>query len=320
MTFNTIILAAGKGTRLKTESSKVIVELINKPIIMHLLDNISNQISEKDTYFIIGHKGEEVQEIISNKYPASQFVWQRKQLGTGHAVAQVESAINMNNESTLILAGDVPLVSNDMIKNFIDFHNDQKSDITVLTTEIDEATGYGRIIRDKSKNRLLGIVEEKDTNAEEKKISEINSGIYLVKTKLLFELLKKLEPNNTQNEYYLTDIIKIGNKEHLSIHPYLFPEYDLLRGINSRHDIANIANYIYNSTKNKHLSNGVTLLGPESTFIEPEVEIEKDVIIEPFVHLKGNCVIKEGSKVCSYAYLTNYTSKNEEVVKPYFKN
>ncbi len=318
--FNTIILAAGKGTRLKTESSKVAVELINKPIILHLLDNIAKCIIQKDTYVIIGHKGEEVQAIVKSKYPNAQFVWQREQLGTGHAVAQVESSINMKNPSTLILAGDVPLVSEEMIKNFFEYHDDQKSDITVLTTKIDNPSGYGRIIRDNSFNRLLKIIEEKDADETERKINEINSGIYLVKTNILFELLKEIKPNNTQKEFYLTDIIKIGNEKRLSIHPYLFAEYELLRGINSRHDLASIAQYIYKSSIEKHLLNGVTLLSPETTYIEPEVKIEKDVIVEPFVHLKGNCLIKQGSRVCSHVYLQDYVSKPEEIIKPYFKN
>ncbi len=318
--FNTIILAAGKGTRLKTESSKVAVELINKPIILHLLDNISNCTIPKDTYLIIGHMGEEVSEIVKSKYPETQFVWQREQLGTGHAVAQVEPVINMKNDSTLILAGDVPLVNEEMIKNFFEYHDDQKSDITVLTTKIDDPKGYGRIIRDASFNRLIKIVEEKDADETEKKICEINSGIYLVKTALLFNLLKDIKPNNTQNEFYLTDIIKIGNERHLSIHPYLFNEYELLRGINSRHDLSSIAQYIYKSSIEKHLSNGVTILSPETTFIEPEVEIEKDVIIEPFVHLKGKTTIKQGSRVCSHVYLKDYASKPEEIIKAYFKN
>lgn len=317
--FNTIILAAGKGTRLKTEQSKVAVELINKPIILHLLDNISEHTTPEDTYLIIGHMGEEVKNIVESKYPKTKFVWQKEQLGTGHAVIQVEPYINMKISSTLILAGDVPLVNGEMIKNFFDYHNDQKSDITVLTTKIDNPKGYGRIIRDNSFNRLLKIVEEKDADDNERKINEINSGIYLVKTNILFNLLKELKPNNKQKEFYLTDIIKIGNINRLSIHPYLFSEYELLRGINSRHDLANIAQYIYKKSIECHLYNGVTILSPETTYIEPEVKIEKDVIIEPFVHLKGKCLIKQGSRICSHVYLENYTSKPKEIIKPYFQ-
>jgi bifunctional UDP-N-acetylglucosamine pyrophosphorylase/glucosamine-1-phosphate N-acetyltransferase len=318
--FNTIVLAAGKGTRLKTDNSKVAVELINKPIILHLLDNIKNCSAQKDTYLIIGHKGEEVQKIVNNKYPEIKFVWQKEQLGTGHAVAQVKNVINKKNNSTLILAGDVPLVNSKMITSFYEYHKDQKSDITVLTTKIDDPKGYGRIIRDLSFNRLLKIVEEKDADETERTIREINSGIYLVKTNILFDLLKELKPNNKQKELYLTDIIKIGNSNHLSIHPYLFQEYELLRGINSRHDLANIAQYIYKLSIENHLMKGVTIISPETTYIEPEVKIEQDVIIEPFVHLKGNCIIKQGSRVCSHVYLQDYISKPEEIIKPYFKN
>ena len=319
MQFNTVILAAGFGKRLVSNTSKVLVNLINKPIIIHLLDNINDVISTKNTYIIVGHKAHDVEKTVSEFYPYVNFILQKEQLGTGHAVAQTEKVINMNNEHTLILAGDVPLIDAQLIKGFYDFHITQRSDITVLTTPINDPTGYGRIIRDENRNMILSIVEEKDASEKQKEINEINSGIYLIKTSLLFKLLKEVKTDNTQNEYYLTDIIKIGKTKGLTIHPYLFKNSEILRGINSRDDLAKIANYIYQSTLNKHQSQGVTILSPATTFIEPEVEIEKDVIIEPLVHIKGKSHIKTNSIIKSFSYLTDYVSKEAEIIGPSFK-
>ncbi|MDD5455759.1 MAG: sugar phosphate nucleotidyltransferase [Candidatus Margulisbacteria bacterium] len=319
MKLNTVILAAGIGKRLKTQSSKVIVRLINKPVIMHLLDNLEDILIPEDTYIIVGHQAEQVKKVVKKKFKKINFVYQKEQLGTGHAVMQVKPVLKNTEQPTLILAGDVPLINSELITEFYNFHKNHKADISVLTTNINNPHGYGRIIRDRSENTLLKIVEEKDATATEKNICEINSGIYLVETNLLFDLLQQVTPNNKQNEYYLTDIIKIAGKKKRNILPYLYNNEEMLRGINSREDMACIAGYIYKTTIKKHLQNGVTILSPKNTFIEPDVIIEKDVIIEPFVTIKGKSVIKENSHIHSFCYLNDYVSKAGEVVAPYFK-
>lgn len=246
MKFNTIILAAGKGTRLKTTSSKVIIPLINKPLILHLLDNISTVIVATDTFLVVGYQADEVKEVVSSVYPETQYALQEEQLGTGHAVMQVKPFIKNWDQATLILAGDVPLVSANLIKKFHSAHIKNKADISVLTTDLTNPTGYGRIVRNNSATTISKIVEEKDANAKEKELTEINSGIYFVNTELLFDLLTKITPNNNQNEYYLTDIIKIACDEDKTIMPFLFENSDLLRGVNTRKDLAKIARIIIN--------------------------------------------------------------------------
>ncbi|OGI08830.1 MAG: hypothetical protein A2Y40_05035 [Candidatus Margulisbacteria bacterium GWF2_35_9] len=320
MKFNTIILAAGKGTRLKTTSSKVIIPLIDKPIILHLLDNISSIISLKDTYLVVGYQADEVKEVVSTKYPDTMFAMQTEQLGTGHAVMQVQPLINKWDQTTLIIAGDVPLVSSSLIEDFYSSHIRNKSDISVLTTDIADPTSYGRIVRNGSFNAISKIVEEKDASAKEKELTEINSGIYFVNTQLLFELLKKITPNNKQNEYYLTDIIKIACAENKIITPFLFKNSDLLRGINNRKDLTECAHIIYSNTISKHQDNGVTILSPETTFIGMDVKIGSDTIIEPNVVIKGKSIIAEKTMIQSFSYLTNYTSKLGEIIPPHFQN
>jgi len=320
MKFNTIILAAGMGKRLKTNTCKVIVQLINKPLIIHLLDNLKDSISPENTFIVIGHEGEAVKKVVSSSYPEAKYAWQKEQLGTGHAVLQTKPLLTNLEIPTLILAGDVPLINSELIRNFQEFHLNKKADISVLTTKLVNPHGYGRIIRDKQHNSLLKIVEEKDASLDEKDITEINSGIYFVNSAILFSLLAKVTPNNKQNEYYLTDIIKIAVKENMNIQPYLFDNAELLRGINSREDLATMADYIYKSTLQRHMQNGVTIISPQTTFIEPEAIIESDVIIEPFVHIKGHSHIKEQTIVKSFSYLNNYSSKVKEVVSSHFKN
>jgi bifunctional UDP-N-acetylglucosamine pyrophosphorylase/glucosamine-1-phosphate N-acetyltransferase len=320
MPLNIIILAAGMGKRLKTNMCKVVVPLIHKPLIIHLMDNLGKSMSPDKTVVIIGHHGEDVKTVVNKHYNGVNFAWQKEQKGTGHAVMQAESFIKDLDRPTLILAGDVPLVNETMIASFLEFHETRKTDITVLTTTLPDPTGYGRIIRDKNQNNIERIVEQKDASEMEQLVDEINSGIYLVNSKLLFKLLKEIKPNNTQNEYYLTDIITIGIRKQLNVQAYLFKESDLLRGVNSREDLSKLANYIYTQSIRKHLENGVTLLSPKTTFIEPDVIIENDVIIDPCVTLKGKTILKEGTHVSSFGYLSNYISKPGEIIPPHFKN
>ncbi|MEK6557494.1 MAG: sugar phosphate nucleotidyltransferase, partial [Candidatus Margulisiibacteriota bacterium] len=287
MKLNTIILAAGMGKRLQSETCKVVVPLMGKPLILHLLDNIASVISPEDIYVVVGHCAQDVQRIVSESYGHAQYVFQKEQLGTGHAVMQCETHIRNNRLPALILAGDVPLVNADMVSAMYDFHHKNKSDITVLTTSLEDPTGYGRIVRDTSQTFLQKIVEQKDATQEESRIHEINSGIYLVSTELLFELLKRVTPNNQQKEYYLTDIVTLGKQRDLKVIPFLFENAELLRGINSREDLAIVANYLYQSTIKRHWYNGVTILSPTTTFIDPDVVLEADVIIEPCVVLRG---------------------------------
>ncbi len=320
MKFNTVILAAGMGKRLKTETCKVIVPLIGKPLIIHLLDNLQSVISTEDTYVVIGYQGEAVQKVVGAHYPDVKYAWQKEQLGTGHAVMQVKPVLQKLEQPTLILAGDVPLIDAQLISQFYEYHTTTKADISVLTANISDPYGYGRIVRDPQRNSILKIVEQKDATSLEKEITEINSGIYLVESKLLFDLLDKVTPNNKQNEYYLTDIIKIAGKRKLNIAPYLYNNPEQLRGVNSRKDMASIAKYIYSTTRNTHMNNGVTLLSPETTFIDPEVVMERDVIVEPFVHIKGKSHVKENTYISSFSYLQDYTSQKNEKIPAYFRS
>ena len=232
--FSVVILAAGKGKRMNNpDLPKVLVELAGKPLLGHVLDQV-NEISADNTVVVVGHKKEKVISFVENNYNGNiSCVEQNEQLGTGHAVDQAEPVLKDYPGDTLILCGDVPLLKASTLQNFIDFHNQQNADVTVLSTKIDNPFGYGRIVRD-SEGNFLKITEEKDADEEEKKINEINSGVYILNTASLFESLKKVSNNNAQGEYYLTDIIDILRGKNANVQAWAGAEFNELQGVNSR--------------------------------------------------------------------------------------
>ena len=241
MGLSAIILAAGQGKRLNSPVSKIIIDVAGKPTIYHVLDTIAKLNIDK-VYTIIGYQAEEVKKTILKKYSDESkylFVLQKEQLGTGHAVMQVEPAVKSFEGEVIILSGDVPLLSEETIKKFYEFHLAKKSKLSVLTTLMPDAGAYGRIVR-KADDSLEKIVEFKDASEEVRKIKEINSGIYLVNMQRLFEVLHKVSNKNVQGEYYLTDIIEIMQREGDNVYPFVTKNYKEVQGINTQEDLAEI--------------------------------------------------------------------------------
>jgi UDP-N-acetylglucosamine diphosphorylase/glucosamine-1-phosphate N-acetyltransferase len=247
--FAIAILAAGKGKRMKNpEMSKVMALLANKPLIAHVLEQ-ALELSPDKIVIIVGHKKESVIDFVNKNYNLIEFAEQNEQLGTGHAVAQTESNFAGYEGEILILSGDVPLLQADTLTEFAGFHSKGGFDLSVLTTFTENPFGYGRIIRDDD-NNFVKIVEEKDASEDEKQIKEINSGVYLVKSKLLFDALKKVKNNNTQNEYYLTDIIEMLQKQGYKTGAFPGAEINELQGINSPEDLMLAEKYFSEMNKN----------------------------------------------------------------------
>lgn len=231
---NIIILAAGQGTRMKSpEIPKVLVKLKNKPLLEYVIDE-SEKLNFEKCVVIVGHKKEKIYNFIKEKnYSGVETAIQAEQLGTGHAVNMAKNNLSSEKDSdTLILCGDVPLLSSETLNNFINNHNNEKSDLSVLSTFAPDPAGYGRIIRD-SEGSFQKIVEHKDATENEKLVSEINSGVYLVDTSLLFESLENISSDNAQGEYYLTDIVEIAKKKNKNVNAYPTYNYNELQGINS---------------------------------------------------------------------------------------
>lgn len=230
-----LILAGGKGTRLQSEKfnlPKALRKLKEKTLIEHVLDNASF-IEAKDTYIVIGYKREMILEVIDNKY---NFVIQEQQLGTGHATMVTEEFLKDYDEDLLLLYGDMPLISKSILKKFIKCHCDKHSKCTIMTAIFENQPPYGRIIRDKEGN-FKRVVEEKDCSQEELKIKELNCGPYIINSKILFQALKKLKNNNSQKEYYLTDVPEIIKEMGIEINIFINDTCKEMIGVNTLEDL-----------------------------------------------------------------------------------
>ena len=241
---NVVILAAGKGKRMKNpEIPKVMVLLDGKPLLSYVVEQVKF-LNPKRIIIIVGHKKENVIEQFS--YDKSlEFVEQKEQLGTGHAVAQSESLLANSVSLILILCGDVPLLKSKTLSEFIDNHKSKKLDISVLTTIADNPNGYGRIIRD-SNGEFLKIVEQKDATPDEQKVNEINSGVYILSSQHLYNSLREIGNSNAQQEYYLTDIVEILHKQNCKVGAFPLASFEELQGINSPEDLQNVENILMN--------------------------------------------------------------------------
>ncbi|MDU9693267.1 NTP transferase domain-containing protein [Priestia aryabhattai] len=243
MTTSAIVLAAGKGTRMKSELPKVLHQVCEKPMILHIIDKL-DAIGVQKVIAVVGHKAEIVKEVVGSR---AKFAKQTEQKGTGHAVMQAAPFLNEDGH-TLIITGDTPLIQEMTLTSLIENHIKANNDGTVLITKFDNPMGYGRIIRN-SLEEVVGIVEEKDASEEVKEIKEVNTGIFCFKNKALIEGLPLLDNNNVQSEYYLTDMVSIFNRQDKKFGSYLLADNEQVIGINDREQLAQ-AEYImkkYNS-------------------------------------------------------------------------
>lgn len=232
-----VILAAGQGKRMKNPKlPKVLVPLSGKPLLEYVLEQVV-QLTPDKTVIIVGHQKEQVKEfVLKKRYTNTYFAEQSEQLGTGHAVAQTEETLKDFKGDILILCGDVPLLTSESLKKFINAHYYDNSDLSVLSTMTANPTGYGRIVRD-IKGNFIKITEEKDCLESERTIKEINSGVYMVRARKLYSALEQVSNNNAQGEYYLTDIVSIIREENNRVQAVAAAEFDELLGVNSLDDL-----------------------------------------------------------------------------------
>ena len=295
-----VILAAGKGTRMKSNTPKVLHKIFEKPLLGYVLDNVKNIVSE--SFVIVGHHAEEVTNFVEKNYELAKTVLQSPQLGTGHAVSMVCPELENFEGQVIILCGDTPLITEDTLKNFIETHNSLKSDLTVMSTIFDNPTNYGRIIRDKD-NSLKCIIEEKDATPEEKSVKEVNAGIYCLNWEKIKPAFSQLTSNNAQGEYYLTDIIAWGKQHNLNVNAYILENSDEIYGINSRSNLATATRILNERKLNALMDNGVTIVDPSSTWISEDTEIGSDTIIYPATYIEGKNKIGSNCKIGPCAHL-----------------
>ena len=299
MNFKAIILAAGKGTRMKSKYPKVIHKVCGKEMVNHVID-VSKKSGVKDIVAILGHGC----DVVKEKLPTDTMIaMQTEQLGTGHAVKMAKDYIK-DEDTIVVLCGDTPLIKEETLKRLFDYHLENGYHTTVLTTEVDNPTGYGRIIRDENQD-LLKIVEQKDANEEEKLVKEINSGIYCFNGKSLRESLDLLDNNNAQGEYYLTDTIQIMRNKGLKVGAYNGSTIEELMGVNSRVELSRAEDIMRKRINETHMVNGVTIIDTNSTYIEADVQIGNDTIVYPGAMLRGNTIIGSNCIIGMNSNITN---------------
>ena len=301
MDIKAVILAAGKGTRMKSVSTpKVLHEIMGKTLLGYVLDSVKNFVSEE--FVIVGHHAQDVENFVKNNYDNAKTVLQSPQLGTGHAVSMVCPELENYDGLVLILCGDTPLVKEETLKEFVEFHKSQNSDLTVMSTIFEDPTNYGRIIRE-TDNSLKCIVEEKDATPEQKAVKEVNAGIYCLNWGKIKSAFGQLKSNNAQGEYYLTDIISWGKAQNLNVNAYILQNSDEIYGINSRLNLAQAAKMMNRRNLEHYMEDGVTIVDPDSTWISEDTQIGQDTIIYPATYIEGKNVIGKNCKIGPCAHL-----------------
>lgn len=295
-----VILAAGKGTRMRSKLPKVLHKVGGKPMLQHVLD-AADAAGAAEKIVIVGHEAELVEAMVGEQ---GKIVLQAEQLGTGHAVMQTQDALADFKGTVMILCGDTPLLDGTELKKFYEAHVQSGAAATVLTAHMDNPFGYGRIVRDAEGN-VQGIVEEKDADAQQKLIKEVNTGIYCLECPLMFEVLSTLTCDNAQGEYYLTDVLTKLNAAGRKVGGVVTEDSDMVMGINSRRQLAEAESVMRERILGKLMDAGVTIMDPASTFIESSVKIGRDTIIYPFTWLEGTTEIGEDCEIGPNVRFTN---------------
>ena len=307
-----LILAAGRGTRMKSEKPKVLHPLMGRPLIEHVI-NACLYLEPERLVVVTGFKAEDVElgvsafiEELSGKRrpPKPGFARQAEQLGTGHAVSMAREALADFSGQLIIMSGDVPLISPNTLDGFLKAHLNLKADLSVLTVALEEPAAYGRVIRDEA-GWLERIVEYRDASDAERNINEINSGLYIADSKALFQSIENLKADNAQQEYYLTDVVADFRSRGLSAAAVEIPaNYAFeVQGINDRFELAQVQDFLRSRINESWMRAGVTMLDQNSVYIEGKVRLAADVTLWPGVILTGRTNIGAGAEVGPYCRL-----------------
>ena len=290
-----VILAAGKGTRMKSRTAKVLHPLAGLPMAAYPT-RLARDLGCDPRVMVVGHQAAEVEGALEGE--GLEFALQSEQLGTGHALLCAAPSLKGFRGDLLLLCGDVPLLRRETLENLLRYHRSEQAAVTVLTAEMADPHGYGRIVRDGEE--VLRIVEEKDASRKEKCIREINTGIYLFAAPFVFEALQGLGRDNAQNEYYLTDVLAAARSRGEKVRALSVDDPMEIMGINDRVQLACAAGYLRQRINRGHMLAGVTLIDPATTYIDAEVGIAPDTTVYPNVHLRGqtrigsDCIIEPG--------------------------
>lgn len=307
---NAIILAAGKGTRMKSAYPKVLHKILGRPMLQYVVES-AKQAGAGSILVVVGFEGEQVVQSLG---PDFHYVWQREQLGTGHAVLMAEPILKGMDGDLLVLYGDTPLLEPETVQNLVEVKRNQKAVAAILTTQLNDPTGYGRIIRN-SQGNIVGIVEDKDASPEQKAIKEVNTGVYCFEIQSLLKALSVLSPRNAQGEYYLTDVFKIFVDQNLPVTGMLTHQAEQVMGPNDRIQLAATEDYLKMKINQALMKQGVTISDPRFTYIDPQVEVGQDSQILPGTFILGNTKIGEGCIIGPHTIIIDsIIENNTEIV------
>jgi bifunctional UDP-N-acetylglucosamine pyrophosphorylase/glucosamine-1-phosphate N-acetyltransferase len=306
-----VILAAGQGTRMKSALPKVLHVVAGKPMLSHVVQT-ARALAAAPIVPIIGHGADLVRDALAHE--SVTFALQVEQLGTGHALQCAESALKGFTGDLLLLCGDVPLLRETTLCALLDHHRANAASVTILTAEMHDPTGYGRIIR--GPNGVERIVEEKDATSAERQVSEINTGIYLFRAPDVFTFLKQLDNRNAQGEYYLTDVVAAARLAGERVEALLVESAEEAMGINDRVQLALAGVLLRQRINEMHQRAGVTLIDPAATYIDPDVIIGTDTLIHPGVHLRGRTTVGCGCEIEPGVVVTDSTIGDRVHLKP----
>jgi len=294
-----VVLAAGKGTRMVSESPKVLHPIDGMPLVQHVLENIKLP-SIKRKIVVVGFKAKKVRKFLSSYDSLIDNVLQSQQLGTGHAVLCAEKKVK--SKHVLVLAGDVPFIQSQTISKLIKKHIQSKSAASILSARVINPKGYGRIVRD-SKNKVLGIREELDASAKERLVKEVNTGFYIFDSKVLFSTLKKIKTKNKKKEYYLTDVIALLSLKSKKVESHPISTEEEMMGINSKVDLMKAQKLMNQKTLKRLMEKGVVIVSPENTFIANDVKIGRDTVILPFTYIGKKVVIGKRCQIGPFSHI-----------------
>lgn len=305
-----VILAGGKGTRMKSDRPKVLHRIAGTALIDHVL-NLAASLRPSSVNVVVGHQADDVVRVMSER-PGLRFALQEPQLGTGHALLQVEPLLRDASGTAVLLSGDVPLLRAETLAAMVGAHEQKGASATVLTAEVEAPDGYGRIVRDRG--LITAIVEHKDATPAQREIREINSGIYAFDLAGLFDTLRAVGSANAQGEYYLPDLVKIYRARGLVVETATVDDPREILGVNSRKELAELAAILNARTNEALMQSGVTIVDPATTYIAPDVNVGTDTIIHPGVYLEGSTRIGARCEIHSGVRIVDSAVEDEVVI------
>lgn len=308
------IMAAGKGTRLRSKHPKVLHEIAGKPILAHVIATATEVVSAADIFVIIGHEAERVREAVRDT--SVNFVLQAEQRGTGHALMAAREALSPY-EQVIVLSGDAPLITAQTIQHLRDFHSAEKATMTLLSADLANPRGYGRVLRKNARSAgVLAIVEEKAASAAQKKIREINSGFYAFSVPALYQHIGHLSTDNPHREYYLTDMAAVFQRGRKKVVAMKTPDASEVLGSNTRAEIVDLDARLRLAKCQQLLAEGVTIFYPQTCVIDSDVLVGPDTVIEPFVQLLGKTKIGSDCRIRSYSVIKNSELGDDVTINP----